>query len=322
MKEPKEIAFETEFGEAIYNGLTASQKYISSAFFYDRKGDSLFQQITALPEYYLTRSEYEILETFKKEIAALFDSPKGFDLIELGAGDGKKTKILLREFLDAGLDFSFLPIDISENALRGLTESLKLEFPELKVQPKKGTYFGVLNEINTFTARKKVLFFLGSNIGNLPPATAISFLQKTRGTMEKEDLIFIGFDLKKDPATILAAYNDSQGVTAAFNKNVLTRANRELGADFDLEAFEHWPLYNPYVGEAKSFLISKKEQNVLIKDLNLTVKFRKWESIHTEISRKFDEVAIQELAEESGLQIVGYFTDKNNYFRDYILKKG
>lgn len=315
------LSFKNEFAENVYNGLTSSQKHLSSAFFYDKKGDRLFQQIMDLPEYYLTRSEYEVLETHAGDFVRLFDSPQGFDLFELGAGDGKKTKILLRAFLEAGLDLTFLPIDISENALQGLASSLSKEFPGLEVLPMKGTYFGVLKEMASFTSRKKVILFLGSNIGNLPPATAVSFLQKIRAAMGKEDLLFIGFDLTKDPAIILQAYNDSKGVTAAFNKNILTRINRELHGNLDLDTFEHWPVYDPQVGEARSYLISQKEQEVLIKDLNLKVRFRKWESIHTEISRKFDEAGIQDLAEDSGLKVAGYFSDKKEYFRNYIFKK-
>ena len=321
MKKVRPEEFSSEFAEEVYEGLTSGQKRLSSAFFYDKKGDALFQEIMALPEYYLTRSEYEILEKNSSEFVRLFDSPQGFDLFELGAGDGKKTKILLRAFLEAKLDFAFLPIDISENALQGLASSLKKELPELKLNPITGTYFGVLNEIASFSSRKKVILFLGSNIGNLPPATAVSFLQKTRSSMGKDDLLFIGFDLKKDPAVIYSAYNDSRGVTAAFNKNILARINKELHGNFELDAFEHFPLYDPHVGEARSYLISQKEQEILIRDLDLRVKFRKWESIHTEISRKFDEPTILEMAEDSGLKIAGYFTDEKNYFRNYVFKK-
>lgn len=321
MKGVGSIRFSSEFGEEVYNGLTSSQKYLSSAFFYDQQGDALFQQIMELPEYYLTRSEFEILEKNTSEFIRLFDSPQGFDLFELGAGDGKKTKLLLRAFLKSNLNLSYLPIDISENALQGLSTNLKKELPDLKVLPLKGTYFGSLNKIASFRLRKKVILFLGSNIGNLPPATAVSFLQKTRTAMEKEDLLVIGFDLKKDPGIILQAYNDSQGVTAAFNKNILSRINRELKGNFDVDAFEHWPLYDPQVGEARSYLISQKEQEVLIKELNLTVQFRKWESIHTEISRKFDEASIIEMAEDSGLKVAGFYSDAKDYFRTYILRK-
>ena len=321
MKDPGSIRFNSEFGEEVYNGLTSSQKYLSSAFFYDQKGDALFQQIMELPEYYLTRCEYEILENNSNSFMQLFYSEKGFDLFELGAGDGKKTKLLLRAFLEANMNFSYLPIDISENALQGLSSNLTKELPDLRLHPIQGTYFGSLTQIASFNSRKKVILFLGSNIGNLPPATAVSFLQKTRSAMENQDLLFIGFDLKKDPAIILRAYNDPQGVTAAFNKNILARINRELNANFDVDAFEHWPMYDPQLGEARSYLISQKEQQVLIKDLDLLVQFRQWESIHTEISRKFDAPSIVEMAEDSGLKVAGFYSDAEDYFRTYIFRK-
>lgn len=310
-----------EFGEEVYSGLTSPQKYLSSAYFYDETGDTLFQKIMELPEYYLTGSEFEILNTHKKEIAELFSGPAGFDLFELGAGDAKKTKILLQQFLDTGLDFVYHPIDISGHALRDLSEKLEKEFPKLKISPLQGTYFGVLEQLGTFRNRKKVILFLGSNIGNLSPDTAVSLLQRIRAGMEREDLLFIGFDQKKDPAVILEAYNDSQGVTAAFNINILARINRELGGNFDVEGFRHWALYNPQSGEARSYLISQRDQEVEIKALDLKLKFRKWESIHTEISRKFDDAGIAEMAEDSGLKISGSFWDNRGFFKNYILQK-
>lgn len=321
MKENPGTAFKTDFAEEVYTGLTSPQKHLSSAFFYDEKGDALFQQIMELPEYYLTRAEYQIFEKHAAKVVSLFDSPQGFDIFELGAGDGKKTKILLQAFVEAQRDFNYLPIDISQNALDGLSASLGGQFPKLTVVPIRGTYFGVLDKITSYTLRKKVILFLGSNIGNLPPATAVSFLQKTRAAMGKDDLLFIGFDLKKDPSIILQAYNDSQGVTAAFNKNILNRINRELQGNFELEAFEHWPLYDPHLGEARSYLISVKEQEVEIKALNLRLHFRKWESIHTEVSRKFDEAGILEMAEDSGLRIAGHFTDDQHFFANYFFRK-
>ena len=310
-----------EFGEEVYTGLTAPQKYLSSAYFYDETGDMLFQKIMELPEYYPTGCEYEILDTHKNEIAALFSDPDGFDLFELGAGDAMKTKILLRQFINLGLNFIYHPIDISEHALEELSENLKEELPQLQISPLQGTYFGILNQLGDFRNRKKVILFLGSNIGNLSPDTAVSLLQKLRAGMEKKDLLFIGMDLKKDPAIILKAYNDPQGVTSAFNKNILSRINRELGGNFNVDNYKHWALYNPQSGEARSYLISLKEQEVEIKALDLRLKFRRWESIHTEISRKFDEAGIAEMAEDSGLKLGGSFCDDRDYFRNYVFRK-
>lgn len=310
-----------EFGEEVYTGLTAPQKHLSSAFFYDETGDILFQKIMDLNEYYLTGCEFEILNNHKKIIGELFSAPDGFDLFELGAGDAKKTKILLRQLLEAGVDFTYHPIDISNHALNELSENLEKELPQLKISPLQGTYFGTLDQLGTFRNRKKVILFLGSNIGNLSPDTAVSLLQRVRAGMEREDLLFIGMDQKKDPAIILKAYNDPQGVTAAFNINILARINRELGGNFNVEGFKHWALYNPQSGEARSYLISQEEQEVEIKALGLKLQFRKWESIHTEISRKFDDAGVAEMAEDSGLKLSGSFSDERGYFRNYILQK-
>lgn len=319
MTKPPE--FETQFAADIFHGLTAYPKGLSSKYFYDKKGDELFQQIMHLPEYYLTGKEFNILEENKEQIAEAFNSESGFDLIELGAGDGKKTKILLSYFREQNFSFKYMPVDISENVLEHLSASLMKEIPGIEVFPQQGMYKEVLERLSDYNDRKKVILFLGSNIGNLSQEEAVNFLKKIRNSMSKDDLFFMGADQKKHPATILAAYNDSQGVTAAFNKNLLERINRELDANFDLDSFLHWPVYDPESGVAQSFLVSKKEQTVQINSLNLEVTFREWESIHTEISQKYDDTSVGWLANEAGLEIKGNFSDKENYFKNYIFQK-
>ncbi|MGB3151057.1 MAG: L-histidine N(alpha)-methyltransferase, partial [Maribacter sp.] len=270
----------SEFEKEVYQGLTDNPKHLSSMYFYDKKGDKLFQDIMAMPTYYLTDSEYEILENNKEEISNLFTGFGSFDLIELGAGDGKKTKILLKEFSDQKIDFTYVPIDISDNALNQLQQSIGIELPDVQVQPFQGTYFEALKEINN-RENRKIILFLGSNIGNLEHKQAVVFMNKIQQLMQPEDLLFMGFDQKKNPQTILDAYNDKEGVTAAFNKNVLARINTELNANFDLKQFLHWEVYNPETGTAKSYLVSKIEQTVHIKNLELTVGFKQWETIKT-----------------------------------------
>ena len=321
MSNTNPIKFETQFAADVFHGLTSYPKKISSKYFYDEKGDELFQQIMELPEYYLTGKEFDIISRFKKEIGEAFRSEEGFDLIELGAGDGKKTKLLLNHFLEEGLNFKYLPVDISENVLNQLSESLQNEIPELDVEPQQGTYAQVLDKLNDYRHRKKAILFLGSNIGNLRQEEAVAFLKKISSSMEKDDLFFMGVDQKKHPELILDAYNDSAGVTADFNKNLLHRMNRELDADFDPEAFIHWPVYDPETGVAKSFLVSKKEQVVQINSLNLEVTFQKWESIHTEISQKYDDTSIAWLAGEADLTIEASFSDEQGFFKDYLFKK-
>lgn len=310
----------SEFEKEVITGLTDSPKHLSSMYFYDKKGDRLFQDIMAMPTYYLTDSEYEILESNKEEITNLFTGFSAFDLIELGAGDGKKTKILLKEFSDKNIDFTYVPIDISENALNQLQNSIQKELPKVQVQTFQGTYFEALKEINN-RKNRKIILFLGSNIGNLEHEQAVGFMSKIQDLMQPEDLLFMGFDQKKNPQTILDAYNDKEGVTAAFNKNVLARINTELNANFDLDQFLHWEVYNPENGTAKSYLVSKIEQTVQIENLELTVHFKQWETIHTEISQKYDDEIINWLAKKSGLKMTTSYESTSYVYKNCVFKK-
>ncbi len=313
--------FTSAFEEDVYTGLTSYPKHLSSKYFYDKKGDKLFQEIMNLPEYYLTNCEYNILKTNTEEIAEAFNGADGFDLIELGAGDGKKTKLLLKYLSDKRIDFEYLPVDISQNALDELQESLKNELPNVAVKPQQGTYFKTLERLSDFNSRKKVILVLGSNIGNLLHKDAIDFLKQIQEAMSPDDMLFMGFDQKKNPQTILDAYNDPTGVTAAFNKNILERINNELNGNFDLDSFSHWETYNPETGTAKSFLISKIKQEVEIKSLNITVSFEPWESIHTEISQKYDDQVVKWLASQAELKVTNSFTDEKDYYKNYIFRK-
>ena len=318
----KPNAVGTAFAKEVHEGLTAYPKYLSSKYFYDVIGDKLFQDIMAMPEYYLTDREYKILQTHKLEIANLFaNGTTGFQLFELGAGDGKKTKVLLSHFLAEGLKFTYRPIDISQNALDQLEGSIRAELPGLDIQPIQGTYFDTLKNIQAEASTKKVILFLGSNIGNLLHPQAIDFLIQLREAMDDGDMVFMGFDQKKNPQTILDAYNDPTGITAAFNKNILTRINNELGGDFNLDKFLHWEVYDPESGTSKSYLVSKEAQQVSIDELNLQVEFKAWETIHTEISQKYDDQVVAWLAEQSGLEIINRFADADQHYKNYIFRK-
>ena len=322
MKTTTKIEFQNTFEKEVYEGLTAFPKRLSSKWFYDKKGDKLFQKIMELPEYYLTSCEYNIIEKHQEEIAKLFDEPQGFDLVELGAGDGKKTKILLEKFYEENLEFTYRPIDISASVLEELEESIQEKWPQLDIQTEQGMYFDVLKKLgNRDTARKMVIMVLGSNIGNLTHPQAIDFLVNIRKSMQPEDLLFMGLDQKKDPQQILNAYNDTQEITAEFNKNILRRINTELDSNFNTEAFKHWPVYDPETGTAKSFLVSTTQQKVTLKKLNIEVNFAPWESIHTEISQKYDDNIVQWLAQEAGLEITAQFSDTQKQFTDYAFKR-
>ncbi|MFD0798182.1 L-histidine N(alpha)-methyltransferase [Maribacter chungangensis] len=318
---PKNLAqkLDTPFQREVYEGLTAYPKYISSKYIYDKAGDKLFQDIMNMPEYYLTDTEFGILETHKEQLARLFANGKNpFHLIEMGAGDGKKTKILLRHFTDKNLNFTFRPIDISQNALDSLQSNLKQEIPDVQTEPLQGTYFETLRKLNFSTDEHKVILFLGSNIGNLLHEKAIEFLSQIQEYMQPKDLLFIGFDQKKNPQTILDAYNDPNGITERFNKNLLVRINRELEANFKLDSFTHWEVYDPESGTAKSYLVATSPQKVRIEKLDLDITFEAWETIHTEISQKYDDKTVHWLAEQSGLKVLKAFSDQEDYYKNYL----
>src|SRR5699024_2380916 len=280
------------------------------------------KKIMNIPNNYITKRKYNILRKYKSEIADLLqDGKQGFDLIELGAGNGKKTKVILKYMMENGFDFTYKPIDISDSVLKSLSASLSKELPHLKVAPEVGEYFKVLGNLKEYNTRKKVILFLGSNIGNLLHEQAVDFLSKLKDSMLEKDMLFIGFDQKKHPQKILDAYNDDANITAAFNKNILNRINKELEADFDTDKFLHWETYDPESGTAKSFLVAEEAMQVNIKALDQTINFNQWESIHTEISQKYDDQIIGWLSKKSGLRIIQSFGDQNNDFKNYLFKK-
>lgn len=322
--EQRIIAVRNEkFRKEVVDGLTNFPKSLPSKYFYDQKGDQLFQQIMAMPSYYLTDCEFEILDTYKEAISQfLIESKSPTDLIELGAGDGKKTKILLRHLLSTRQDFVYKPIDISKNAIDCLSSNLAEVLPDLNVEGEVGMYFEVLEALKESSNRKKAILVLGSNIGNLEHEIAVSFLSKIADAMTQEDRLFMGFDQKKEPQKILDAYNDVTGITAAFNKNILVRINRELEANFEVNKFQHWQTYNPETGTAKSYLVATEAMTVSITALNREISFEAWETIHTEISQKYDDKVVQWLAKQAGLEAVHCFADAQNFYKNYIFKKG
>ena len=309
------IEVSSPFLRDVVKGLTAKHKYLSSKYFYDEVGDSLFQQIMHMDEYYLTKKEFEIFEGQKQGILDAIGSDKPFRIIELGAGDGLKTKVLLKFFQNHNIDFTYTPVDISGNVLDILSTNLSSEMPDLKLEPYQGDYFDALSKISD-SAEKDVVFFLGSNVGNFPKEEASVFLSKLRTFLKRGDLLFMGVDLKKDPARILAAYNDKEGITTAFNLNLLDRINKELDGDFDRDAFMHYPYYNPQTGECRSYLISKIDQEVHIGER--TIKFRAWEAIFMEVSKKYDQVQLKELAEETGFNPIASFFASERWFADVL----
>ena len=309
----------SQFLEEVLHGLSQKPKRLNPKYFYDAAGDALFQQIMACDEYYLTRCEKEILETCAADIAVILkDGYDDFDLIELGAGDASKTIHILEELSMMKASFTYVPIDISFSMIQHLGEKLPGMVPGLNVRGLNGEYLDMLRKAYAGSARKKAILFLGSNIGNMEPDAALNFCKAIRATMHKGDQILIGFDLKKNPKTILAAYNDAAGYTRAFNLNLLSRINRELGGNFVPEQFDHYPTYDPGTGACKSYLVSQVDQQVRVG--GKLFSFEKNEVIFMEVSQKYNFEEIVNLATLSGFVPVEAFFDHQHWFVDTVWK--
>ncbi len=312
------MSFKTDIAE----GLSANQKYLPSRYFYDAEGDKIFQAIMKMPEYYLTDAEFEIFSTQSEKILEKIKAHGSqIDLVEFGAGDGFKTKILIERLLKMGAKFRYIPIDISGDVLKTLKTDFQTRFPNLEIQTENAEYFQALENINSSSKNPKVVLFLGSSIGNFREEKTIQFLEKLNEKLNIGDYTLIGFDLKKNPHIILSAYNDKQGITKAFNLNLLKRINRELDADFDLDAFDHYPYYDPETGFAKSYIVSLKKQTVVVNGINKSVEFEAGETIHTEISRKYGIEQIETLLENSRFKIAEHFFDCKHYYVNTLAQK-
>ena len=312
-------AADDAFARDVCEGLAAAPKRLPSRYFYDERGSRLFQQITELEEYYPTRCEREILETYRDEIARRVAGER-FRLIELGAGDGHKTEVLLQRFAELRLDFDYVPIDICEQAVVGLAAALERRMPvrPLRIHGLVAEYFDALRHLGQRGAERNVVLFLGSNIGNFSMPQAHQFLSELRGALHTGDLVLIGFDLKKDLDILQRAYFDTQGITSEFNYNLLDRINRELGGNFDRDRFLHYAPYNPAEGCMESWLVSTAAQEVEIRALDRTFAFTPWEGIHVECSYKYDEAEIAGLAAGAGFSIARQFFDRRGWFTDSL----
>jgi L-histidine Nalpha-methyltransferase len=305
------------FAHDVLAGLTRRHKSLPSKYFYDAEGSRLFDRITRLEEYYLTRVELEILTTHAGDVSAALGSGP-FNLIELGAGDGPKTDVLIRRFLEDDLEFQYVPIDISGSAIDGLTRTLRRRFPGLKVNGIVGDYLdsNVWRDLDPLTP--SLVLFLGSNIGNMDPLESRVFLGTVRAHLHDGDLVLIGFDLKKDLSILLPAYSDSEGVTADFNLNLLRRINRELGANFDPSRFRHYASWSPALSAMESHLVSREYQVIDIAALGRSFTFEPLEAIHTEYSYKYLDHDVMRIASENGFSVVRPFHDPRHWFTDSL----
>jgi len=306
-----------EFALEVLVGLSEKPKRLSSRYFYDDYGSELFQKIMDLPEYYLTRCEFDVLKRHKKDVAELIKS-KSFNLVELGAGDGRKTSILLDHFLKSKYDFAYIPIDISEGAMKKLMTNLNQQFPQLHSDGIVAEYFSGLKWLRKLTDRRNLVLFLGSNLGNFNKPQSRVFLRNLWSGLKNGDLLLTGFDLKKDIDLMRRAYNDSEGITREFNLNLLRRINRDLGGNFDLTKFNHFASYDVFSGAMESYLVSLEKQVVYVDTLNQAFDFAPWEPIHTEYSYKYLESDIADLAEATGFQMKAQLYDSKRFFVDSV----
>ena len=306
-----------QFLQDVVKGLSAPKKYLESKYFYDAKGDELFRQIMACDDYYLTNCEMEIFTSQTAELAACFTNRLlEFDVVELGAGDATKSVHLLKQLVDQQVLFTYYPVDISTDVISLLHRELPRRLPNLKIQGLNGEYFTMLTKAKTLSDRIKVVLFLGSNIGNISLQDATIFCRQLRDNLVPGDLLLIGFDLQKNPQTILNAYNDRDGFTRQFNINLLERINKDLSGNFDVNQFLHFPTYDPGTGACKSYLVSLQDQQVEVADHSFN--FHKYESIFMEVSQKYTIGQIEELAVSSGFKTTNHFFDSKNWFVDAV----
>ena len=303
---------ENPFASDVRAGLTARQKTLPPKYFYDDLGSQLFEAICALPEYYLTRSETEILQQYAPAIVAHLQNQQS--IVELGSGSSVKTRYLLEALLARQETLLYQPIDISESILSQSTPRLLLDYPRLRIQGQVGDYTVGLGKVERDKNGGLLLLFLGSNIGNYDPHEARKLLTAVQQSLRPGDTLLIGADLKKSPAILEPAYDDALGVTAAFNLNLLVRINRELAADFEVKQFAHRAHYNAEYGRIESHIVSLEAQEVNVRGLNLSVQFQAGETIHTENSWKFDAEQLQNLATQTGFEVVKMWKDQAGLF--------
>ena len=305
------------FAQDVAAGLCAPSKRLPPKYFYDELGSALFEAICALPEYYLTRTETQILETYAPEMVRALGGP--IEFVEFGSGSARKTRLLLGAAIDAQGPVTYRPIDISPVALEASASGLVAEYPELTVKAYASDYFALLASRRLELDGRALALFMGSNIGNYEPGAARDLLVAMRGAFATGDGLLLGYDLKKDARELELAYNDPAGVTAAFDKNVLGRINRELGGRFDLDAFRHSARYDSARGAIDSFLVAQRGMRVRIDALGLDVPFAPFEAIHTESSYKFDTSGMSALAANASMRLEKTWTDDANRFAVSLL---
>lgn len=315
---PHATKIEKTFAEEIRSSLNADLKFISPKFFYDKKGSELFEKICLLPEYYPTRTEITILKKLQNELSSFLDD--SFRIVELGSGSSVKTRLIIDIFTKLQNKIEYFPIDISE-ILTESSEQLINDYDNLHITGIIDTYEGGLEFLKDYDDKKNLIIFLGSSFGNFSPSDGYVFLQKIYSTMKPGDLFLIGLDLVKEKQILESAYDDSQGVTAEFNFNVLSRINAELGANFNLKNFEHYSAYHEKEQRIEMYLKSRANQSVIIPKSDLLLNLEKNELIHTEYSHKYRLSQIHNLFDDVGFELKHTWLDENKYFSLTLVSK-
>ena len=298
-------------GSDVIQGLTQTPKTLPTRYLYDDRGSELFEQICELPEYYLTRTETKILQQYASEIARITGP---CELVELGSGSSTKTRIILDAYQQLGYPMLYVPIDVSAGILESSARQLLADYPSLQVHALAGTYELALAKILPSELPSRIIGFIGSSLGNLTPQESDVFISQITNALQVGEYFLLGVDLQKPKHILEPAYDDSQGVSAAFNLNILEHLNQRFEGNFDTTQFEHWCFYNETENQIESYLRSLRSQSVELRALNLTVNFALGETIHTEISRKFDLNIIQQQLTAQGLVPLNVWTDPNQWF--------
>ena len=315
---PHATKIEKSFAEEIFFSLNQISKFINPKFFYDKKGSELFESICLLPEYYPTRTEISILNKLKHDLPSYLN--ENINLVELGSGTSVKTRLILDIFTKLQPKTEYFPIDISE-ILTESSEQLLKDYDTLHITGIIDTYEGGLEFLKSYDNKKNLILFLGSSFGNFTPDDGKLFLEKILSTMKSGDLFLIGLDLVKDKNILESAYDDSQGVTAKFNLNVLSRINDELDADFDINNFSHYSIYNENDQRIEMNLKSLVSQSVIIGKSNLSLNLDKGELIHTEYSHKYHISQIKKLLSDVGFEFKNMWLDDEKHFSLTLVSK-
>ncbi len=304
---PKQLSF----GSDVVKGLTQTPKSLPARYLYDDRGSELFEQICELPEYYLTRTETTILQ---QSAGAIAIRTGACELVELGSGSSTKTRILLDAYNHLGYPLHYLPIDVSAGILESSAKQLLADYPSLQVHALVSTYELALKQLFPTQLPSRMICFIGSTLGNITPQECDQFFTQITAALNLGEYLLLGIDLQKQKQVLEAAYNDSQGVTAAFNLNMLHHLNRSFEGNFDTNQFEHWAFYNETQAQIEIHLRSLRSQTVQLRALDLTVEFETGETILTEISRKFDLKAMQGELQSRGLVPLQVWTDPKQWF--------